>query len=285
MSFQKILNKALSEWQLTLIMLLATGYGLAFCFREIRSEMLGSFAMLLLGIIMGVQAFEHASKVPPLRSWPGKALAWLFMAIGILALLYPALMNSFVGSHFAMTMFFAAVLCWFCGHRRFIWMFAPVIVFILIIPLREQLLLFISFPLRMSSTFISVELLRLFNVPVSCDLTTIHLQGADIAITDACSGIQQFEAMVLVAYILVQLWHRGFSWKVIHYLFIIPAIIFANSVRIMLIILLYRMVGEVILSNFWHLTLGYVQLILALAIIYAAGLFLPELSEPAANDE
>lgn len=285
MTLKKILNRAISEWQLSLITFIAACYGVVFCFREIRSEMLGSFAMLLLGVIMGVQAFEHATQIPVKKSWLSKIVAWLFLAAGILILLYPVIMNSFAGSNFAMVMFFSAVLCWFCGNKRFIWMLAPIIIFIFIIPLREQLLLYISFPLRLSSTFISVELLKLFKVPVSCDLTTIHLQGADIAITDACSGIQQFEALVLVAYVLVQLWPRNLAWKSVHYLFIIPAIIFANSIRIMIIILSYRIVGDVILSNFWHITLGYVQLILALAIIYAAGLFLPEQQEPAPNED
>ena len=116
----------------------------------------------------------------------------------------------------------------------------------------------------------------------SC-LTTIRIGGQEIAITDACSGVQQLEAMVLVAYLLVHAWRRTAAWKIVHYLFLLPAIIFSNAVRIILIVLLYDVVGEAVLVGKWHIGLGYFQLVLALALIYWTGFFLPEKKQEKQN--
>ncbi len=206
----------------------------------------------------------------------GKAAAWLLLASGIGLMLLPGIMQKPAGINLVLLLFFLAGICWFYGWQSAGWMFMPIFIFIFVIPLREQLLLFFSYPLRLSSTAISVWLLQLFGVEVSSYLTTIQVGGQDIAITDACSGIQQLEAMLLVAYLLVQSGHRRFAWKMVHYLFLLPAIIFSNAMRIILIVLLYNAVGESVLVGAWHIGLGYFQLVLALTLIYGTGLFLPE---------
>ena len=65
--------------------------------------------------------------------------------------------------------------------------------------------------------------------------------------------------------------HQKNGWKFLHFAFIIPAIITGNSLRIMITVLLYRVMGEKVLQNNWHVALGYVQIILALLIFLAVG--------------
>ena len=108
------------------------------------------------------------------------------------------------------------------------------------------------------------------------DNTTIRIEGLDIAITDACSGIQQFEAMILVAFWLVMIWKRPFIWRCVHYAFLITSIIIANAIRIVLTIVLYKTIGEVVLNNTWHEGLGYSQVVLTVALFFLVGCLLPE---------
>ena len=101
--------------------------------------------------------------------------------------------------------------------------------------------------------------------------TSLHLPNLNIAITDACSGINQLDAFLLIAYIAVQLIYRNAYWKVLHFAFVIPSIIIGNALRIALTVMLFKLFGEVILGKFWHITLGYVQIIVALLIFIAVG--------------
>ena len=132
-------------------------------------------------------------------------------------------------------------------------------------------MLLFSFPLRLSATVLSSGILNLCGVDVVGAGTSLELPGLNIAITDACSGINQLDAFILIAFIAVQILHRRTGWKILHFAFIVPAIILGNSLRIVLTVLLYRVWGEVVLQNSWHTALGYVQIILAFLIFLAIG--------------
>ena len=138
-------------------------------------------------------------------------------------------------------------------------------------PYHEEFMLLLSFPLRLSATVLSATLLNLCGVDVIHAGTSLNLPGVNIAITDACSGIKQLDAFILIAFAAVEMLHRKTGWKILHFSFIIPSIIVGNSLRIVLTVLLYRSWGEVILQNNWHTALGYVQIIFALLIFLGVG--------------
>ena len=130
---------------------------------------------------------------------------------------------------------------------------------------------------------LSVGFLQIFGMSIENDGTTIRIKGLDIAITDACSGIQQFEAMILVAFWLVMIWKRPLVWRCIHYAFLVPSIIIANAVRIILTITLYKAGYEAILNNTWHEGLGYAQVVLTVTLFFLVGSLLPEDDEKASS--
>ena len=132
-------------------------------------------------------------------------------------------------------------------------------------------MLLFSFPLRLSATMLSAGILKLCGVSVVYEGTSLGLPGIDLSITDACSGINQLDAFILIAFIVVHILHKKRVWKALHLAFIIPAIIFGNSLRIVLTVVLYKAWGEVVLQNTWHTVLGYVQVVLALLIFIAVG--------------
>jgi exosortase/archaeosortase family protein len=113
----------------------------------------------------------------------------------------------------------------------------------------------------------------------------LHLPDLDIAITDACSGINQLDAFLLIAYLAVKTMYKKGYWQVLHFAFIIPSIIIANSLRIVLTVLLFKIFGEVILDKFWHVTLGYAQILIALLIFIAVGKLFSVKPEEKPEDE
>ena len=159
----------------------------------------------------------------------------------------------------------------------------PLLGCFLAVPFRETIVLYLSYPFRMVSTVLSVGFLQIFGMNIENDGTTIRIEGLEIAITDACSGIQQFEAMILVAFWLVMVWKRPLVWRCVHYAFLIPSIIVANAVRIILTIALYKAGFESVLNNTWHEGLGYAQVVLTVAFFFLVGCLLPENDEKASS--
>ena len=159
------------------------------------------------------------------------------------------------------------------------------LVLLVILPFRSTLMLYISYPLRMVSAALSGIILQMFHAGIVWNRTTVMLPDTQIAITDACSGIAQVEAMLLLAYLAVRGERCSTVWRVLHYLFLLPSIILANVLRIVVTAGLYRLLGGIVFNDTIHTLLGYAQVVVTMALFLGAGLFLPELPEDSGGTE
>ena len=211
-----------------------------------------------------------------------RLLAWgILVFANILALLpdcdFPGSMSTAV----AFALLFCAGVLYFSGGKLALKLLPAALWCCVFMPYHEELMLLLSYPLRLSATLVSAGFLKGCGIDVVYSGTSLELSGVDISITDACSGINQLDAFLLVAFIAVQIFHKKRIWKFLHFAFVVPALIMGNSLRIFFTVLLYRWCGEVILQNTWHIALGYVQIGLALLIFLAVGKIFafPESSE------
>lgn len=201
-----------------------------------------------------------------------KCAAWLILILADILVLLPT--HNFSGSlstAVAFTMLICASVLYFSGIYMAALAIVPALWCCVFMPYHEEIMLLLSFPLRLSATMLSAGILNLSGTDVVHSGTSLVLPGVDIAITDACSGIKQLDAFILIAFIAVEMMHKKRLWKALHFAFIIPSIMVGNSLRIVLTVLLYKWHGEVILQNHWHNALGYVQIFFALLIYLAAG--------------
>ena len=253
---------------------------------QIRSEWGGAAALLILLACLLYQTAKAASPLPFEKDgfpWR-KPLAWLLIAASIVLVFLPRVYPDAPGLRFGALFFLSlGALCFFCGVRTMLLGAAPLLGCFLAVPFREEIVLYLSPPFRMASTVLSVGFLRMFGMGIENDMATIRVEGLDIAITDACSGIQQFEAMILVAFWLVMAWRRPIVWRCLHYSFLIPSIILANAVRIILTVALYKAGFKAILNNSWHEGLGYAQVVLAVGLFFLVGCLLPEFERTEAD--
>jgi exosortase len=201
-----------------------------------------------------------------------KCAAWILLGIANILALLPT--HSFPGSlstAFAFSLLICAFVLYFSGTLIASASIVPALWCCVFMPYHEELMLLLSYPLRLSATALSALLLNLCGVKIVCSGTSLELSGLNIAITDACSGINQLDAFILIVFVAVQILHRKTGWKILHFAFIIPAIIVGNSLRIVLTVLLYILLGEMVLQNTWHTVLGYVQIVIALLFFLAIG--------------
>ena len=269
------------DWKCTAVFAVAFAFACWQSAQQIRSEWGGAAALLILLACLLYQAAKTASAVPPKQGgfpWR-RILAWgpVVVALGLLFL--PWSDRGAPGFKFGAWFFLSlGAVSFFCGVRAMLFGAVPLFGCFLVVPFREQIVLYLSYPFRMVSTVLSVGFLQMCGMKIENDMTTIRIEGLDIAITDACSGIQQLEAMILVAFWLAMAWRRPFFWKCVHYAFVIPSIILANAIRIILTIVLYKAGFEAVLNNTWHAGLGYAQVAITVALFFLVGCLLPETS-------
>ena len=201
-----------------------------------------------------------------------KLLAWsVLLFANILALLPTQNLLGPLSTAFAFTLLICAFVLYFSGGYPGFCCLVPALWCCVFMPFHEEIMLFLSYPLRLSATMFSGFLLQCCGIEAVFSGTSLSLPELEIAITDACSGINQLDAFLLIAFIIVRKFHKNPVWQVFHFAFIIPAIIAGNTLRIVLTVLLYKLLGESVLMNTWHTGLGFVQIVLALLFFYLVG--------------
>ena len=205
-------------------------------------------------------------------SFKEKFAAWAVLVLADIIALFPTHnLASGITAAFAFTLLIFAFILYSGGAGMATVSIAPLLWCCIFMPYHEEIMLLLSFPLRLSATVLSSFLLNICGVGTICSGTSLILHEVNIAITDACSGIKQLDAFILICFAAVQILHRKTGWKILHFAFIMPSIIIGNALRIVLTVLLYRMFGETVFDNTWHTVLGYTQIIFAILLFLGAG--------------
>ena len=228
--------------------------------------------LTMAGILIWLMVKTFLSTFRKKGSVWNRLTAWIMLIFANILALLPS--HEFPGSlttAFAFTLVICSLVLFFSGSLMASVSIAPALWCCVFIPYHEEFMLMLSFPLRLSATMLSGLILKLFGIGAVYSGTSLSLPGLNIAITDACSGINQLDAFILIAFIAVRILHKGLLWKILHFAFIMPAIIIGNSLRIVITVLLYRWFGESVLADTWHIALGYVQIVLALIIFLLIG--------------
>ena len=201
-----------------------------------------------------------------------KITAWGMLAVANILALLPS--HDFPGSlstALAFSLVICALMLYFSGTLMAKVCIVPALWCCVFMPYHEEFMLMLSYPLRLSATLLSVLVLKLCGVEVAFAGTSLNLPDLNIAITDACSGINQLDAFILIAFIAVEILHKKTVWKLLHFAFMIPSIIAGNTLRIVITVLLYKVLGDCVLENLWHTLLGYTQIFFAMIIFLLIG--------------
>ena len=228
--------------------------------------------LLMAGFLIALMLKSFVSTFRKESSSAEKAAAWFLVIFANISALVPAQdFPGSIGTAFAFSLLICAAVLYFSGGLMAGICIAPALWCCVFLPFHGEFMLLLSFPLRLSATMLSAGILSVCGTEVVYSGTSLALPGLNIAITDACSGINQLDAFILLAFIVVEIMHKKIVWKLLHFAFIMPSIIIGNSLRIVFTVLLYKVLGESVLQNTWHVGLGYVQIALAMLIFIAVG--------------
>ena len=225
-------------------------------------------ALLLLAVVAAVHGLNRMPAPRIGAGWP----AWVLLAGAIVLMALSARAGSEFGKNTALLLATGAAGIFFHGENCLSAMGFSLGICFWVLPFLERITLFLSYPLRLLSTGLSVGLLQLFGVDIHARLTTISVGQTQIAITDACSGVSQLGVLLFFAYLLaLRLPERQWGQKLVWGAFILPIVVVANTVRLLLTIGLFFRIGERSFANDIHVGLGYFFVLLSLALLWWSG--------------
>lgn len=232
--------------------------------------------------------------LPPLQQmlrghevWPvlsrhnrwGRYAAWLVLAITAAVYLFiespPTLLLP--------TAIIVAAALFTLTPTMFFYLVPAALIFGILIPAATFYNAALSYPLRLVSTELSALLLSVFNIPTVVDGTVIAVGTRHIAVTTACSGIEQVEGLLLGATLIVVVCHQSKRYRFLHFSLLLPLIIIFNTLRLTATIAGWLRWGDVVLGDFVHRLLGWIMLLLILAVFLAIGKLFPDENEGAST--
>jgi exosortase len=128
----------------------------------------------------------------------------------------------------------------------------------------------LTFPLKQFVSSAATALLRPFGIPATHEGVTIYVAQYQYLVEDACSGLNSIVGLLAISLFYIYL-ARGSSW--LYSLFLaalaIPIAIFANVLRIIILILLTEFFGDAVAQGFMHSLAGIFVFAIALLLIFA----------------
>lgn len=240
-------------------------YGLYMVLKLPPGEVSDSLALWGLGVFIGWTA--HRSPVPSVP-WADSLSPWLFGLVSAAILfLVPGEIWTTLGIVFAATALIA-----FIGRACLALRLLPAfIIFITLMPQLTQLAFWISMPLSQISSVMTVAVLDLFGLDVAAQGAMITVGKDQIAVTAACSGVQQLEALVCIGWVFVRQFQRNPWIRLIHIITLLPILLLANAIRLIVTIILFRLYGDWALSDSVHTTLGIGMVLLSALMLWGIG--------------
>ena len=215
----------------------------------------------------------------PLPSTPSpcsRVLSWLLLLLAFLGLLATWQTASaqeqsppcLLCKHGALLLLAFATSMRFDGVRTAVSFLPLLILGFLLLPLHEVILLEISYPLRLLSTSIAAQILRLCAIPVIADGATMLWGSQTISMTDACSGLSLLNFLAFLEYLvarpIVTASWKKWCWGSLLLLWVIVG----NSLRLLLTFSLYAVMGEAIFHHVPHFLLGCAFVIITSLLIW-----------------
>lgn len=250
-----------------LTVLAAAGMGLLYA---LQSSMLdASAAVWLWGAAIFIPYYLGRGDFGPSYRMPScKAAALAFIAASAI-LSYAGKYNTSL-----MLLFFAPIL--YFGNFKILAVSAmPIFIWTAVVPQTEYVHHLISYPMRMVGAEISAFILGIMGFAAEARQTIVTIGGKDIAVTAACSGVEQLEAMLAAGWIIAAYMHSGTWTRIAHFAAILPIILIVNSIRLVVTIGGYDRFGDVFISDEVHVALGVVSVILIVSAFIAVGLAFP----------
>jgi exosortase len=243
-----------------------------------------SLAGLILAATASFLALRRLQE-PAAASGPDgldKGLALLLLALGA-ALAFGAT----AAGGYRLSLAFAAmallalgVIAAASGRGRMGALAVPILILYVAVPLIPLFEASMTYPMRRLSALLASALLAIGPAPVDVEGTEIYFGDLTISVTSACDGLTLLQNLAWIAWWTVLTRHRGFWRRLAHGMIAVPAVMLANTLRIVVLALWAAAEGPQVLASAGHLYIAWTTVAIAAALFFAMESLFPASASP-----
>jgi len=124
-------------------------------------------------------------------------------------------------------------------------------------------------PLKEFASFAATHILQAFSIPIFREGVTLMVGPYQLLVEDACSGMNSLIGLIAITLFYIYLLRNAsVAYSAFLLSLVIPIAIFANVVRIMVLVLLTYFAGDGVAQGFLHVTAGLFVFAVALGTVF-----------------
>ena len=172
---------------------------------------------------------------------------------------------------YAMYACLLAVLYTLVGAQAMKRMWFPLFYLVFIFPPPETLVAAITLPMKVELSKAAVGFLDMLGYPIGGEGVMIYIGQYELLVAAACSGLNSIISLSAISLFYIYVRHQA-DWRYAGLLvfLIVPVALFANFIRVLILILLTYHFGEAAAQGFLHNFAGVFMFALALIAIFVA---------------
>lgn len=206
---------------------------------------------------------EVITEIPIKPSSFGLAL----VIFSLLLYLFAHLAEIVTLSSFSMVLLLAGVVIYVYGFLMFKELIFPLFLLLFMIPVPAQIYAKLTIPLQLFVSKASVGISNLLGLPVYREGNVIHLPERTLQVVQACSGLRSMISLLVLSAIFGYLTLKSNLLRTILFFSGIPAAIFVNIIRVVLMVLAFYYFNYNLTTGTIHTVFGVVIFFLALIFI------------------
>ena len=168
---------------------------------------------------------------------------------------------------FSIVPLLAGVIIYSYGFLMLKELFFPLFLLLFMIPIPAQIYSSLTVPLQLLVTKISVWIAGFLGIPIYREGNVIHLADRTLEVVQACSGLRSMISLLTLSAVLGYLTLRSNPLRAVLFVSGIPAAIFVNIVRVLLLVLAFHYINLDLTEGTVHTLFGMGIFILAWILI------------------
>lgn len=146
----------------------------------------------------------------------------------------------------------------------------PIIYSVFLIPIPDSLVDIATQPVKLGISSSVVGILAKLGYPVATSGVSIYIGQFELLIAAACAGLNSLISLTAVGSLYVYLRHNAsLRYTLLLVLMILPIAVFANFVRVLVLVLLTYYAGDAVAQGFLHEFAGMFMFVVSLMTIFA----------------
>lgn len=196
------------------------------------------------------------------------SLGLILLGLSVLIYMFAMLTQVHTIITLSMLMTVVSVIVYLGGVNTFKDMLTPLILFVMLIPVPDQLYIQITFPLQLKVSQISEMIIRWIGVPILREGNIMITPEKSFEVVEACSGLRSMIALFTLSVIIGYFTLIKSISKLILVVVSIPVAIFINIIRVIFMILLFHFFSIDLAAGISHTIMGMVIFGIALLILF-----------------